>query len=115
MKTTLLFLLFSASFLSPLVFAGDEQAEQTQAATEAALISGGDGRTMETAVVLHIEGPEVVRMEHLIYFAVYKTRPAKQSLRRADGRVYDVLVGEDESQVLYFDITAYWHHSYGEN
>lgn len=115
MKPSVLSLLIATLALSPLAFAEntEETPNPTQQTSDGLRISGGDGKTKETAIILGIEGPEVIRLEHLIYAAVYKTRPATQALQKENGRVYDVLIGDDESQVLYFDITAYWQHCYG--
>lgn len=114
MNPTILFL--TALLFSPLAFAEQAQSEQAQApeTADTPRISGGDGKTKETAIILHTEGPETIRLEYLIYAAIYQTRPASQAVVHENGRAYDMLIGEDESQVLYFDITAYWQHSFGE-
>lgn len=75
-------------------------------------ITGGDGLSMETAIVLATANSDVVGQEYAIYRAIYGISPAGQRLLYDAGRHYDMLVNGDKE--LYFDITAYWEHTYGK-
>ena len=75
-------------------------------------IQGGDGQSMETAIVLTEKTPAVIRQEYVIFESLYGFRPDIQRLSEKDGHHYDVLMGKDKT--LYFDITAYWQHEYGK-
>ena len=75
-------------------------------------IKGGDGQSMETAIVLTEKTPAVIRQEYVIFESLYGFRPDIQGLSEKDGHHYDVLSGKDKT--LYFDITAYWQHTYGK-
>ncbi len=74
-------------------------------------ISGGDGQSMETAIVITTATSDAVGQEYAIYRAVFEISPARQQLLYDDGHHYDVLINGDKK--LYFDITAYWEHTYG--
>ena len=75
-------------------------------------IQGGDGQSLETAIVLTEKTPAVIRQEYVIFESLYGFRPDIQRLSEKDGHHYDVLRGKDKT--LYFDITAYWQHEYGK-
>lgn len=76
-------------------------------------IRGGDGSSLEQAIVLGEKTPAAIRQEYALYRELRGTSPARQGLLIEKGRHYDVLVGED-GRALYFDITAYWKHTYGK-
>lgn len=76
-------------------------------------VRGGDGSSLDTAIVLTEKTPAAIRQEYVIFRILRGTGPAGQGLLEKDGHHYDVLVGEDE-RALYFDITAYWKHTYGK-
>ncbi len=77
-------------------------------------IQGGDGQSMETAIILTAKTTAAISQEYAIYREIYGTAPAGQALTRANGRYYDVLF-DDKKRELYFDITAYWKHTHGGN
>lgn len=75
-------------------------------------ILGGNGLSIETAIVLTSQDNfELIRQEREIFRAVYGFSPENQSLIKKNGRYYDVWRGNGKA--LYFDITAYWQHQYG--
>ena len=75
-------------------------------------ILGGDGLSIETAIVLTSQDNfELVRQEREIFRAVYGFSPENQSLIKRNGRYYDVWRGNGKT--LYFDITSYWQHKHG--
>lgn len=76
-------------------------------------IRGGEGSSLEQAIVLGEKTPAAIQQEYAIYCELRGTAPAGQGLLKKDGRRYDALFGEDGS-TLSFDITAYWKNTYGK-
>lgn len=77
-------------------------------------IQGGDGQSKETAIILTGKTPAVIQQEYAVYNEIYGygTPPAGQALLEENGRHYDVLF-DNAGRKVYFDITAYWKHTYG--
>lgn len=85
----------------------------TKIQTANKMIQGGDGQSKETAIVLLPKTPDVIKQEYSLYHELYGTAPAGQVLQEGNGRHYDMLF-DDDGRKLYFDITAYWKHTYGD-
>ena len=75
-------------------------------------IQGGDGQSTDTAIILTDKTSAAISQEYAVYREIYGTEPAGQALMEKNGRHYDVLF-DDKRRELYFDITAYWKHTYG--
>lgn len=75
-------------------------------------IQGGNGLSKETAIILTSKTPAVIQQEYILFNGLYGTAPAGQALLEDNGRHYDVLFDND-GRKFYFDITAYWKHTYG--
>lgn len=77
----------------------------------AATFSGGNGMSMQTAVIIHSPGEyNAVPNERLYWSTVYpgSTQGLQSLVQGEDGKMYDQIVihTENGSKTLYFDITA---------
>lgn len=84
-------------------------------------LSGGDGLTRRRAIRLNTPTPEAVEQEYAIFLNCFSTQPNFQSMLQSNGRYYDILVYRQPladrhlfERLLWFDITAYWEHTYGQ-
>ena len=111
MKATLIISLLALCFCPVSCSQANPQATLQHLKTTDSGIQGGDGQSLETAIVLTEKTPAVIRQEYVIFESLYGFRPDIQRLSEKDGHHYDVLRGKDKT--LYFDITAYWQHEYG--
>ncbi len=112
MKATLIIFLLALGFC-PLSYSQENPQAALQKLKDAGKgIQGGDGQSIETAIVLTGKTAEVVRQEYEIFEALFGFSPENQGLMEKDGHYYDVLSGNGKT--LYFDITAYWQHEYGK-
>lgn len=83
-------------------------------------LGGGDGLTIRRAIRLNATTPKAVEQEYEIFFNCFTTQPNFQSMLQKNGRCYDVLIYRQPmaerhlfERLLWFDITAYWEHTYG--
>ena len=112
MKATPIIFLLALCFCPVSCSQADPQAALQKIKDAGIGIQGGDGQSMETAIVLTEKTPAVIRQEYVIFESLYGFRPDIQRLSEKAGHHYDVLRGKDKT--LYFDITAYWQHEYGK-
>lgn len=112
MKATLIISLLALCFCPVSCSQANPQATLQKLKDAGNGIQGGDGQSMETAIVLTGKTSDVVRQEYEIFQALYGFRSEMQGFMQKDGHSYDVLSGKDKT--LYFDITAYWLHTYGK-
>lgn len=83
-------------------------------------LGGGDGLTKRRAIRLNTSTQEAVEQEYTIFLNCFSTQPNFQSMVQSNGRYYDILVYRQPmadrhlfERLLWFDITAYWEHTYG--
>lgn len=112
MKATLIISLLALCFCPVSCSQANPQAALQKLKDAGNGIQGGDGQSMETAIVLTEKTPAVIRQEYVIFESLYGFRPDIQGLTEKDGHHYDVLSGKDKT--LYFDISAYWRHTFGK-
>ena len=112
MKATLVISLFALCLCPVSCSQANPQAALQKLKDAGNGIQGGDGQSMETAIVLTGKTTHVVSQEYDIFQALYGFRPEMQGFMKKDGHYYDVLSGDGKT--LYFDITAYWQHQYGK-
>ena len=112
MKATLIISLLALCFCPVSCSQANPQAALQKLKDAGNGIQGGDGQSMESAIVLTEKTPAVIRQEYVIFESLYGFRPDIQGLAEKDGHHYDVLSGKDKT--LYFDISAYWRHTFGK-